>query len=211
MTQKFKGDAKELKMEAAGQPALDLCSNALDDFYDGCYSAADFLLALYDEGRMPFSDRVPRDAFVDFIGEAIPNFPFTGAFEAYIFMLRAIFGAGTEMQFDVPAPGKLEIIVNAAAAKEFNWIGREWAAGAFEEFGLVTSDGAELEFVSVPGIDTPEELSQLLAELIPAGIWPDITLTFFELSDFTAEDPAGSFYSVITHTGDTIVFFELEA
>lgn len=211
MTQKFKGDELELKMEAAAERAFDLCSLALDAYFEGCYEASDFLLALYDQGRMPFSDRVPRDSFVAFIQQHIPNAQFTGTFEAYIFIIRSIFGGLSDILFDVPAPGKLEILVNAADVIEFDWQGREFNAGAFNFFDMVTSDGETFQFRGIAGIDSQAELSQLLAELIPGGITPDITLTFFLLSYFVAEDGDGNLDSIIDHLGNQVVFFELGA
>jgi hypothetical protein len=208
MTQKFKGDADELKMEAAGQHAFDLTSDSLDEFFAGCYTANDWLLALYDNGRMPFTDRVPRDSFINFIKQAIPNFPVTGTFEAYIFILDAIFGEQTEVQFDVPSPGTLEMVVAAEASLDFDFLGREFLSGGFVEFTMQTKDGDDLKFTGISGIDSEPELNQLLSELIPAGILPDITLTFFELSEFIAEDGVGNIFSMLDSNDNQIVFFE---
>ncbi len=207
-TQKFKGDDFELQMESAAAPAFDLTELALDAMYDGCYEAHDWLLALYDSGRMPFSDRVPRDSFPAFFQRALENFPFTGTFEAYLFILKSIFGGATEVLFEVPGDGKISILVNAEAAIEFEAEAREYAGGIFQTYQLVTSDGDVIAFRGISGIDSEEELNQLLAELIPVGIFPDIALTFFTVDEFEAEDPAGSFYSVIDHDGNQIIFFE---
>ncbi len=208
MTQNFKGDATELKMQLAASAPFDLCSAALDQFFAGGYDSSDFLLMLYDAGRMPFSDRVPRDSFVSFIAEAIPNFPVTGTFEAYIFILDAIFGDQTEVEFDVPSAGKLEMIVNAAASLDFDFQGREFSDSVYTTFEIVTMDDETIQFTGISGIDSEAELTQLLAELIPAGIWPDIALTFFTLSEFVAEDPVGEFYTVVDWLGNQIVFYE---
>jgi hypothetical protein len=75
MTQNFKGDSTELKYLAAGEPAFEITRVSLHEFFQGCYDADEFLLMLYDSGRMPFSSRVPREAFVNFIRQAIPDFP----------------------------------------------------------------------------------------------------------------------------------------
>ncbi len=208
MTQNFKGDATELKMQLAGSRPFDICGASLDQFYAGGYDAADFLLMLYDAGRMPFADRVARDSFVSFIAQAIPNFPVTGTFEAYIFILKAIFGDETLVEFDVPAAGKLEMIVNAEAALDFDFQGREYTSDGYLTFELVTMDGYALAFTGISGIDSEAELTQLLGEIIPAGIWPDITLTFFTLSEFISEDGSDNLYSMLDHLGNQLVFFE---
>lgn len=204
MTQKFKGDAIELQMEAAGSPAFDSCDLALDEFFENCYDASDFLLALYDSGRMPFSDRVPRDSFVDFIRNALPNFPVTGSYESYIFIVNAIFGAGSGIYFDPPVAGKLSMLVNAAASLEFGAVAREFSGVAYDYFDLITMDGDGLQFRGVSGIDSEPKLKALLAELIPGGISPTITLDFFALYSFEAS----TVELIIDHLGNQIVFFE---
>ena len=101
MTQAFKGDAVEQQFQNAGRSPFDACTVSKDDFFQDGYTSADFLLMLYDAGRMPFSARVPRDAFVRFIRQAIPNFNFTGTFESYLFILNSIFGEAVEVLFNL--------------------------------------------------------------------------------------------------------------
>lgn len=208
MTQHFKGDTLELQMIAAGDPAFEFTLAELDEYFQNCYDVEPFLLMLYDSGRMPFSDRVPRDSFVSFIRQAIPNAQVTGTFENYIFILKSIFGQLSDVLFDVPAPGKLEMIVSASDLLEFDFEGRDRSGGTLETFTIDTSDGEQLQFRGIAGIDSEAELTQLLSELIPAGIFPDITLSFFLLSYFGADDGAGTIDSVIDHADNQIVFFE---
>lgn len=208
MTQTFKGDILEQKFIDAGTAAFDSCSISLDEYFEDGYQSADFLLMLYDAGRMPFSDRVPRESFVSFIKQAIPNFPVTGTFEAYLFIIRSIFGDASLIQFDVPAPGKLEMVVNAEAALAFDWQARQIEDGSYVYYDMQTNDFELLQFRGISGIDSEAELKQLLAELIPAGISPDITLTFFTLSMFVAEDNLGNLDSVVDDLGNQIVFYE---
>lgn len=211
MTQKFKGDILELQVEAAAQPAFDSVRIGLDDFYDGGYQASDFLLMLYDQGRMPFSERVPRDSFVAFIKQALPNAQVTGTFESYLFIIKAIFGELSEVLFDVPGPGKLSMLVNASDVIEFDFEGREFVDGAFETFTIETSDDEGLQFRAIAGINSAGQLSQLLSELIPAGIFPAITLDVFALYYFVAEDSLGNLDSIIDNLGNQLVFFETGA
>lgn len=208
LTQKFKGDDFELQMEEAAKPAFDSTDHALDDFYDGCYLASDWLLALYDAGRMPFSQRVPRDSFVDFFKQALGYFPSTGTFEAYLFILESIFGEGTDVQFEVPAAGKLEVLVNAASSLSFDFQAREFIGDGFNFFEMETVDGDTISFRGISGIDSEAELIQLLSELIPVGVFTDIALTFFEISSFIAEDTLGNEFLIIDHLGNQIIFFE---
>lgn len=208
ITQKFKGDALELKMEAAAQPAFDATSAALDDMLEGAYTCEPFLLMLYDEGRIPFSNRVGREAFVPFIREALSRFNNIGSYDFYVFILKGIFGESTLIWFNEPVAGKLSIQVSPAAALTFDGIVRENSGGAYEYFNLVTSVGEKIEFSALSGIENQYELDQLFAEIIPAGIFPIVDLTVFEVSPFVAEDPSGTFYDMVDHLGNQIVFFE---
>jgi hypothetical protein len=207
MTQYFKGDETEIKMHDAAAPAFDLCDAALEAFYSGAYTANDFLLSLYDQGRMPFSARVPRAAFVDFYKQALVNFPVTGTFEAYIFIIRSIFGETTEIQFEVPAAGKLNILVDAAASTEFGWQVKEYSGGEYVYSDMVTLDDQELQFRGISGIENEAQLNALLSELIPAGIFPTVTFQVFDISNFVDFDGE----SILDYLDNEIVFFETGA
>ena len=189
MTQNFKGDATELKMQAVPSPLFDLTNASLDDFFADGFNASEFLLAMYDDGRMPFSERITRDNFVEFIRQALENFPYTGTFEVYLTILRSIFGEESEIRFYVNTPGALEIDVEAVPDATFVFIGREFVDGAYTFFDMITQDGLDtLVFRGIVGIDTEYELNLLFSELMPAGITPAITLGFFEISDWVDDD-----------------------
>jgi hypothetical protein len=208
MTQNFKGDSTELKMQDAGRPPFDSATASKDQFFDRCYTAADFLLMLYDAGRMPFSARVPRDAFVSFIRQAIPNFKFTGTFESYLFILNSIFGTAVEVLFTIPAAGRLQIEVNAGGATvDFNWIAKRFVDGGFVLDNMVTSDGDQLILASIVGIETEGQLQALFDELIPAGVQTEITLNFFQLSQWITKG-LDQDYTMVARNLDEIVFYE---
>lgn len=209
MVQYFKEDERELKFYNAGKNAFDVVTSAQESFFDGAYTASDFLLALYDAGRMPFADRVPRDAFVAFFLQAVPNFPFTGTFEAYLFILKSIFGQATEIFFEVPAPGKLSILVDAEASFFDDWVATEFIDGVYVDTPMVTWEGEGMEFGGVSGITSQAQLVMLLQEIIPQGIWTNIGLQVFDVSDWYAYEGVGDEETMVDHTGDKIVFFEL--
>lgn len=202
--QYFKGDDVEKKFDAAGELAFDVTNAALDEFYARGYDASPFLLMLYDERRMPFADRVPRDSFVSFIKEALARFPFTGTFESYIFILQAIFGEGSGVLFNIPAAGKLEIAVNAAASLEFGFQAARLDGGSIVFDDVVDHVENGIVFGGISGIDSEFELQMLLAEIIPAGIFPQITLAFFALFNFVDDSGAG----IVDHLGNQLVFIE---
>lgn len=206
--QNFKGDDLELKMRAAAEPALELTENALNDFYENGEQSSPFLLMLYDEGRMPFSSRIPRDVFINFFRKMVENFPFVGNFESYLFILREIFGAESEILFEVPAPGKLNISVNAISDVIYEALARELVSGSYSFFNIATQDGDDLLFRGLAGIDTEHELSLLFAEIMPGGIVPGISLEFFTKSTFIGEDDSGVF-DVIDSSGNDLIFIEI--
>jgi hypothetical protein len=206
MTQLFKGDQTEQKFENAGRPAFDACTQSKQMFYDEAYTAADFLLMLYDAGRMPFSQRVPRTAFVSFIREAIPNFPFSGTFESYLFILTGIFGGAVEVLFTIPGVGRLQVEVNAGGATvDFDWVAQTFVDGGFVLNNLVTDDGDQLVLSSIVGIETEGQLQALFDELIPAGVQTEITLNFFQLFQWITD---GTTFTIVAQNGDEIVFYE---
>jgi hypothetical protein len=96
------------------------------------------------------------------------------------------------------------MLVNAAASVEFNLVVREFVSGAYVESSLLDSDGNFITASGISGIDSEYELQTLLAELIPAGIFPSITLAFFALYNFV--DSSGN--SIEDHLGNQIIFIE---
>lgn len=207
--QKFKGDATELKYIASGEPLFDITSMSLDQMYEDGFDAAPFLLMLYDEKRMPFSNRIPRAAFVDFIREALKRFRVTGIFESYLFVLRSIFGADTEIFFDVPDPGKLSIDVGALSNSEFDFVAREFIDGEYVFYTMIDYDLSILTFRGLPGIDNEYDLNLLFSEIMPIGISPDITLQFISRSFWIAEEPGDLFYDMIDSSFNNIIFYEI--
>ncbi len=201
--QNFKdNDALELKFQAAGEAPMSICGSALDEFYANGFDSSPFLLMLYDEGRIPFSNRINRDAFVDFIKQALDKFPFTGTFDTYLFILYNIYGAESEIRFYVDAAGTLAIDVEANVNSEFQFVAREFNDGAYEFFNMTDNTGDRLIFRGVAGISTEYELNLLFAEIMPAGIAPTITLGFFEISDWADDE---GFY--MTDDDDTGIIF----
>lgn len=208
MAQNFKGDATELKMQAVMNPVFDITDIALNEYFEQGFDSNAFLLLLYDERRMPFSERINRDAFIQFIKEALRNFPFTGTFESYLFILRAVFGADSDVMFTVPAPGKLEIAVDAFSEVSFDFIGREEVGGVYSEFTVATNEGDDIVFRGISGIQTEYELNLLFSEIMPAGIVPTISLDFVAKYFWIAEDGDG-ISDMVDSLGNQIIFIEL--
>jgi hypothetical protein len=203
--EKFKGDPTELKFDNAGRPAMDLIGRDLDDFFNGCYEANPFLLQLYDDRRIPFADRIKREAFLAFIKELFSRYGFVGNVDTHLFVLRAIFGELSEIFFSLPNPGHLELDINATSSLEIEFMGRDLSN---DFFNITDHLGNDLMFRALPGIETSAQLALLFSEIMPAGVYYDISLTFFTRYDFVAEE-GGDFFDVVDHEGNQIVFVEV--
>ncbi len=207
--QYFKGDQTELKVYSAGNKAFDSTNAALDDFYENAYDLTPFILMLYDEGRIPFSNRIPKEVFVEFIRIAYDRFPFFGSFDSLIFILREIFGAESEILLTVPDPGMLEIDINAITDQVFNFVARELSgSGGFTDSKMITDSGDYILFTGLPGIETEYELSLLFAEIIPYGIKYSFTIGFFSKGSILVEDEDG-ISNLVTDIGDQLIFIEV--
>lgn len=206
--QHFKGDATELKMQEVVEPIFDQTNAALNEFYENAFTSAAFLLMLYDAGRMPFSERINRDAFIQFITQAFANFPVIGTFESYIFILQSIFGLDSDITFTVHAAGKLNIDVNAYSELTFGFIARELVGGVYIYYDMVDFENDPLVLRGVAGIQTQYELELLFSEIMPAGIFPTITLDFVGKFFWISEESGDSF-EMVDISGNQIIFYEL--
>lgn len=208
--QKFKiNDTVEQKFIDIGQGVLSLIDQDLDAFYENGSESDPFLLMLYDEGRMPFSQRVPRNAFISFFRNLTDRFPFMGSFESFIFIMKQIFGETTEILFEIPSPGILEVVVNAGQSVDYEAIAREFTPpDVLTNYQLVTDDEDQLIFRGIAGISTEAELNLLFAEIIPAGVIRHITLNSFLITSFIAEDDDG-ISTMVTSFDDLIIFYEI--
>lgn len=205
MTQNFKGDAQELKFQASGHPLFDQISMGQDAFLADGYNSTPFLLMLYDQGRIPFSERIQRTAFVAFVTEALQLFPFFGTFETHLFILRSIFGDLADISFDVPGPGILNIDVSGTTEVEFDFVGAEADGVIFE---VIDDSFDQLVFRGISGVETAAELSLIFSEMIPAGISPHISLDFFTRYNFIADDADG-ISTMVDEFDNEILFVEI--
>ena len=206
--QYFKGKANEIKMDNVVVPIMDQIALSKDQYFAQAFSVTDFLLMLYDSGRMPFSDRIAREAFIPFLNQSIANANFIGTYESYIFLIRSIFGADSGIFFEEVTPGVLTLTISSSNSSEFVFVAREIVDGAYVETEIITSEGENLAFAGFPGIESEAELKSLLAEFTPAPIFADITLIFFSTALFLVEDDDGEF-TIVDHENNDIIFFEL--
>lgn len=175
--QYFKGDETELKFFRSANPALLALENGKDDFFDGAYSCFKLGEVLYDGGFSPLANAIPRDIFRESFSVVYDAFVEAGSFESYLTVFRNIFGPDVEVTFTVPAPGKLQIDIVAAGLATYDFTVRTIVDDAYVRDTIVDDVGDTLIFRSIKGFETQYELEQMLFEMVPGGIYTEITLT----------------------------------
>lgn len=175
--QYFKGDDQELKFFAAGNPIATNLSAQLDQFFDGAY--ASFVLGelLYDTGRSPLANAIPREIFRESFAKIFDSFLLAGSFESYLTVFRNIFGEDVDVTFTVPAPGKLNIDIVAAGTALYDFIARIIVENEYQFDTIIDDEDDTIVFQAIKGFESQYELEQMLFEMVPAGIYTEITLT----------------------------------
>lgn len=173
----YKGDAEERKFFDSANATIVNIETAKDEFFEGAYSNYKLGEVLYDSGRAPLSNAIPREIFRESFAAIFGSFLEAGSFETYLEVFRAIFGTDVQVTFTVPAPGKLQIAIVASGLAIFDLIGRSIQNDVYVIDEIVDYDGNQVIGQSVKGFETQYELEQMLFEMVPSGIFTQITLT----------------------------------
>jgi hypothetical protein len=176
----FKGDSTELKYYESGRTILETLSGQKSEFFTECYGCFVLGELLYDNNYAPLANAIPRDIFRESFAILFESFLAAGSFESYITVFQNIFGADVEITFTVPAPGKLNIDIVASGLETYGMTIREIIDDAYEYFTLVDDEGDRIVLQAVKGFESQYELEQMLFEMVPAGIYTEITLTVGE-------------------------------
>jgi hypothetical protein len=172
------GDILEKKFEDSGEPILTILSGDKDDFYAGCYETAPLGDMIYDSKRSPLTNAMTKEIFRTSFKQIFDAFISVGTFEAYITVFQKIFGADANILFTVPAPGKLTIEIAATNIELSDFVARVIVDNEFVLDEMVDYDDDNIAFQTIQGFATQYELEQMLFEMVPAGIFTDIDLTF---------------------------------
>lgn len=176
----FKGDSEELKYYESGRTILETLSGQKDEFFTECYGCFVLSELLYDNNYAPLANAIPRDIFRESFATLFESFLAAGSFEGYLAVFRNIFGPSVEVTFTVPAPGKLNIDIVASGLETYGMSVREIVDNAYEYFTLVDDEGDRIVLQAVKGFESQYELEQMLFEMVPDGIYTEITLTVGE-------------------------------
>lgn len=177
MPQYFKGDATELKYYNSGLPISDNLSAQKDIFFDEAYACFVLGELLYDNEYAPLARAIPREIFRESFATVFDAFLVAGSFESYLTVFRNIFGDDVEVTFTVPDPGKLQIDIVAAGFQLSEFVARSIVSNAYVFDEIIDDESDNIVFQTVKGFESQYELEQMLFEMVPDGIYTEITLT----------------------------------
>lgn len=173
----YKGDEKELKIFNSANGVLANLETGKEELFDNAFRAYPLGDVLYDSGRAPLENAIPREIFRESFATIFSSFLEAGSFESYLEVFRNIFGADVDVTFEVPGPGKLNIDIVAAGLAIFDLIGRSIQDDVYVIDEIVDREGNNLVGQSLKGFETEYELEQMLFEMVPDGIFTQISLT----------------------------------
>ena len=172
----FKGDELEKKFYDSALPIQSLLSLDKDAFLQGAYSAGPLGDIMFDDSRAPLSNAIPKEIFRGAFKEIFEAFVSVGTFEAYLTVFRKIFGDTVIVNFTVPAPGKLNIDIEAEGVELSKFISRYIEENAYIYDYVIDDEDDNIVFQTIKGFQSQYELEQMLFEMVPAGIYTEITL-----------------------------------
>lgn len=175
--QYFKGDETEQKIDQAADGLLSVLSAAKDDFYTGAYECAPLGDMIYDSGRSPLSNAIAKVIFRESFKEIFEAFVKVGTFEAYLTVFRKIFGEDVTVEFTLPAAGKLQINIEASVVELSDFVARSIVDNEYVFDEVIDDVDDNIAFQTVKGFTSQYELEQMLFEMVPAGIYTEISLT----------------------------------
>lgn len=173
----YKGDEIERKFYEAIAPVIAQLETGKDEFYAGAYLSFKLGEVLYDSGRAPLANAIPREIFREAYAAIFDAFLVAGGLESYLLVFRSIFGDDVDVQFTIPGPGKLLIDINATGTQTFNIIGRTIVDDSYVLANIVSRDDFNIVGRGIKGFETQYELEQMLFEMVPGGIYTVISLT----------------------------------
>lgn len=174
--QYFKGDEKELKVVESGRVIFDILSSQKSDFFTDAFNCAALGDIIYDSKRSPLANAIAKDIFRISFKQIFDAFVVAGSFESYITVFQKIFGEDVVISFTVPAPGKLNIDIEAEGFELSDFLSRYISDNEYVFDEVVDYDLDNIVFQTVIGFTTQYELEQMLFEMVPAGIFTTITL-----------------------------------
>lgn len=177
MPEFYKGDDEEKKWYNSAAPILSDLGTNLDQFFADAYESQPFGDLIYEGGFSPLTNAIKQSIFRDSFNQIFDAFARAGTFESYITVFKKIFGETVQINFEVPGPGQLNIDILAEGIELSHFVARSIVSNDYVFDNVITQTGDKIVFQTIKGFQTQYELEQMLTELIPVGIYSEITLT----------------------------------
>lgn len=175
--QYFKGDDTEIKFDESAKTTLDNLGLQFDDFLADAYNCQAFGDILYDNNLSPLANAIKKEVYRTAFNEVFANFIVAGTFESYIAVFGKVFGAEADVTFTVPAAGRLQIGIVADGIELSEAISRTIVDNEYVFDEIVGDDFDNIMFQTIKGFQSQYELEQMLFEMVPQGVFTEITLT----------------------------------
>lgn len=153
---------------------------ARDSFFGGAYIAKPLGDVLRASQGTPIAKAINPQVFRDTFPNLFESFTYTGTFRAYLYALQKIFGEDVDVTFTIPAPGRLQVDVIATNLSDFDFQVAEIDGPVYVFSTIVDDVGDTIVFSSFLGFETQYELEQLFSEMVPQGIFVEVTLQIGE-------------------------------
>lgn len=177
MTQKFKpNDLLEQRVADVFDPIVTSLDLERTSFYEGAFTAQPLGQVLYDLSRDPMVGVISEEVYVQSFSAIHDLFTRPGTFEFYLQLFRNIWGDNVEVDFVTPAPGVLEINIEAVEAISYRFIARRIVDNAYIYEPVIDDEGDNIVFQGTIGLKTQEEVDLLMKEISPANIFTTATL-----------------------------------
>ena len=180
MSEYFKGDQDEKNYHEVGREFITNLGFDRETFFDEAYSCQRLGEILHESKRVPLANAIPIEVFKESFKSIFGSFLEAGSFYGYLNVFADIFGPTVDVTFTVPAPGKLEIDIVADSVAEYLFATNEIEGDIFTSNNIVDQEDDNIIFRLVKGFKSQYEVEQMLFEMVPAGIFTEITLTLGE-------------------------------
>jgi hypothetical protein len=175
--QPFKqNDLIEQKVKDAFISILTLLGGDRDTFYEGSYTSYALGDLIYDLGASPLVGPITQDIFRTSFFIIHDFFTRPGTFEFYLQVFRAVWGDDVDVEFLVPAPGKLLINIHALSVSVDDLLARRIDNNVYFYDEVLDHEDNIISVQGKKGIKTQSEADALIRELHPAGLWVVLTL-----------------------------------
>jgi hypothetical protein len=177
MPQYFKGDSLEIKFDAAGEVLISNIALQLDAFLADAYESQPFGDIIFADGRSPLANAISQDIYRETFNEVFSQFSVAGSFESYISVFEKIFGDSVDITLTVPGDGRLQIDIIAEGVDLNDAVARRIENNQYVLDELIDYEDDNIAFQKIKGFQSQYELEQMLFEMVPAGVFTEISLT----------------------------------